>query len=123
MGRFDVQSGVVSLVLAGSDAESVARAALRRTINKYFPVEDIEIRLLNRLSTEVVLKGLDEMDCFIAVSQIGFERSEAGLFNRDELFSRWRTNIYSISYLFDQLSSLGEIHEPSSAIDPESDPA
>ena len=104
MGKFYIQSGNVSQVLSTEDAESAAIFTLQCTINKFFPVDEIEIRLVNRLSLEVVLRGLAELDSSISVSQIGVGRCEAGLFETEELFAKWRTRVYSISYIFDQFS-------------------
>ena len=104
MAKFYVQSGSVSLVLLANNAEEAALSTLKHTIDKYFPVDDIEIRLLNRVSMEFVLQGLAEMDSLIAVSQIGFGRREAGLFEKDKLFAKSRTKFYSIFYLFDLLT-------------------
>ena len=69
MGKFYIQSGNVSQVLSTEDAESAAIFTLQCTINKFFPVDEIEIRLVNRLSLEVVLRGLAELDSSISVSQ------------------------------------------------------
>ncbi len=88
MEKFYVQSGNVSLILLGKDAEHAAQCAVYRTIDEYFPIDDIEIYLLNRGSIECVLSGLAEMDPWIEVSQIGFGRSDAGRFARDELFRK-----------------------------------
>ena len=89
--------------LAAETPEEAARNTLKHAINKYFPVDDIELRLLNRFSIECVLNGLAEMESTIAVSQIGTGRCEAGLFDKDKLFAISRTELHSIYYLFDLL--------------------
>lgn len=104
MSKFYVQSGNVSLVLSGIDSEDAARRTLQHTINNFFPIHDIEIRLLNGFSMDTVLMGLAELEPEVAVSQIGFGRDESGLFDRRELFAKLCGEAHSLSHLFDQLT-------------------
>jgi hypothetical protein len=69
----------------------------------YFPVDDVELRLVADDSIHYVLKGLAELDAQVAVSQIGHGRSEAGLFETETLLETWRRRSCVLGFQFGQL--------------------
>ena len=89
MAKFYIQSGSVSLITSADQAEQAAFWAVKRTIDIYFPVDELERRLVNEDSFHCVLKSLAELDAQVAVRQIGNGRSEAGLFETESMLESW----------------------------------
>ena len=101
MPKFYVQSGNVSLVIAANHAEQAALWALNHTVNNYFPVDDVECRLLNEVSFRYLLRGLSQLDEIVSVSQRGWGKADAGSFETHHLFETWCRSSHTIRLFFD----------------------
>ena len=104
MNKFYVQSGSHSWIVQSKDAEGAALWLLDQSIGPFQPGVDFQPATLNSDTLFQILDGLAQLDSEMNVSQVGFGRHEAGLFDTGELFNTWRSLSGSLNSLFDQFN-------------------
>ena len=110
MAKFYLQSGQINFVVQAADAEAAALWMLNQIINKHADgpsregtlAEDFQLNMNELMMCKAVF-ALDQLDNEIMVSQIGFGRNEAGLFDTELIFKQWAELLDAMSKLFDQL--------------------
>ena len=102
MAKFYVQSGNVAYIVAAQDSQGAALWLLNQQLKPAFPFNDLsgDWEPTDLLELAEYDESLGE---HVAVSQIGFGRDEAGLFETVDLVDVWQSLCFSMMFLFDQL--------------------
>ena len=108
MAKYYLQSGQINFVVQAADAEAAALWMLNQVVSadgssrEGTLAEDFQLSRNELMMCKAVF-ALDQLDNEIMVSQIGFGRSEAGLFDTELIFKHWVELLDAMSKLFDQL--------------------
>ena len=90
MAKYYVQSGPCRMVLGAQDAEAAALTAMHSRLADIAFIYDAgsELTESQRLD-QVLMQALIELDTTIAVSEVGFDRVDAAVFETFELAVQW----------------------------------
>ena len=102
MAKFYVQSGELSYIVSAQDSQGAALWVLNQAIQRCeyeLDWQSDDWQEADALPMELT----DRLDPYVVVSQLGFDRDEAGRFETQELYDVWRSLYFSMLFLFDQL--------------------
>lgn len=88
MAKFYVTSGEVRVVVDAQDARSAALWSMHLSLAKVTDLDDFDLSPDQRLDL-AQFDTISRFDRWIGVSEIGFERDEAGLFEALDIMIEW----------------------------------
>ena len=105
MAKYYIQSGEVEVIVTAADAEGAALWLINRTIRNQSDLQEFDFGepLLDDEEFLSAVFAMDVLDSEILASEIGFGKSEAGVFQTDRLFSQWFGLVEAVNHLISQL--------------------
>lgn len=104
MAKFYVQSGEINFVVTAADAEGAALWLVHRLINTHTPADPICQTANDVVQTIVITAALERLDSQLRVSEIGFGKHEAGLFETELVVKQWMELVRAMNWLLDQMN-------------------
>ncbi|MFK8114695.1 MAG: hypothetical protein AB8B91_21010 [Rubripirellula sp.] len=100
MAKFYVQCGPVQTILNADSAEQAAMSALDRNLQTHLWIYDDEELTEQECRDHLMLEALFHLAPAVAVSEKGFDRSDATLVGTPETVDRWHRLMVGMSRLF-----------------------
>jgi hypothetical protein len=89
MAKFYVQSGTLKLVVHAVEADRAALWAVHKVLSQVLPVFDDEDLSPREKQTIVAFHGAQVLDESIRLSELGFDRDDAEVFDTAETITEW----------------------------------
>jgi hypothetical protein len=99
MAKYYVQSGTVRTVISADDAEKAALWTVHKALQQVVPVyDDIELSPSEK-SDVAMVQGMMVLGNSVAISELGFDRSDAQQLDTFELVVQWHQLMIALSRL------------------------
>lgn len=89
MAKFYVQSGTLKLVVHAVEADRAALWAVHKVLSQVLPVFDDEELSPHEKQTVVAFHGAQVLDETLRLSELGFDRADAEVFDTAETITEW----------------------------------
>ncbi len=105
MAKFYVQSGLVSHVITANDAFSAALWAMHLVMEDVVPIDQVNWLDEADQPEHGFADGLFKLGDTISVSEVGFGRDEAGVYDTADTLAEWNQLVIAMARLEARLSS------------------
>ena len=89
MAKFYVQSGTLKMVIHAAEADRAALWAVHQVLSQVLPVFDDQELSPQEKQTVVAFHGAQVLDESIRLSELGFDRDDAEIFDTAETITEW----------------------------------
>jgi hypothetical protein len=104
MAKFYVESGTMQLVSNADDSRGAALWAIHRCMEQVLPICPDDPQTPEQKHDRIAQRGCYVLDETIRISEVGFEREDARVYDTSELFLEWNQLMLAMSKLEAQLS-------------------
>lgn len=99
MAKFYVQSGLISHLVTANDAYSAALWTMHLAMEEVVPVDEVDWLSEEELPESGYEDGLMKLGATIEVSEIGFGRTESGVFDTADTLAEWNSLVIAVARL------------------------
>jgi hypothetical protein len=107
MAKFYVQSGTLKLVVHAAEADRAALWAVHKTLAQVLPVFDDEELSPREKQAIVAFHGAQVLDDTVRLSEVGFNRRDAEVFDTAALIAEWAQLVVALQRI-EQLSPVDD---------------
>ena len=104
MPKFYVQTGSLSKIVVAEDAKGAALATIHNVLSDAIDKDQRISTTLEIVDQDEVADICEQFNDQVLVSEIGFGRSEAGLFSVDEIIQHWHRLMIAIENMIKRLA-------------------
>lgn len=104
MPKFYVQTGTLTKIVIAEDAQGAALATVHNVLGDAINTEQRISTPLQIVDQDEVADICDRFEDQVHVSEIGFGRSEAGLFNLEEIIQSWHQLMVAIENMINRIA-------------------
>lgn len=110
MAKFYVQSGTLKLVVHAAEADRAALWAVHKVLSQVLPVFDDPELSPQEKQVVVAFHGAQVLDEQVRLSEQGFDRDDAEIFDTAQLITEWAQLVLALSRI-EQMSPADDEHE------------
>ncbi len=107
MAKFYVQSGTLKMVVHAVEADRAALWAVHKVLSQVLPVFDDQELSPQEKQVVVAFHGAQVLSDLIRLSELGFDRDDAELFDTAEMIAEWAQLVMALSRI-EQMSPIGD---------------
>jgi len=104
MPKFYVQTGMLSKIVLAEDAQGAALATIHNVLGDAIEKDQPITVATEIVDQDEVADICDQFEDQVLVSEIGFGRSEAGLFSVDEIIQHWHQLMIAIENMIKRMA-------------------
>lgn len=104
MPKFYVQTGNFTKVVIAEDAQGAALATVHKVLGEAIQKDQRITVQMELIDQDEVAEICDDFEDQVLVSEIGFGRCEAGLFETEEIIQHWHKLMIAIENLIKRMA-------------------
>ena len=104
MPKFYVQTGTLSKIVIAEDAQGAALATIHNVLGDSIENDQRIFSTMQIVNQDEVADVCNRFEDQVLVSEIGFGRSEAGLFGLEEILQHWHQLMIAIENMINRLA-------------------